>query len=75
MYGVRFFFLALYPANDATAAPPCFVSLPKSQVAMLLSPCDCHSNLTAIRAPFEDAGGEFIPAKSGKGVGVRLIRG
>ncbi len=29
-------------------------------------------NLTAIRRALEDAGVEFIPAKSGKGVGVRL---
>jgi transcriptional regulator with XRE-family HTH domain len=30
------------------------------------------NNLTAIRRALEDAGVEFIPAKSGKGVGVRL---
>jgi transcriptional regulator with XRE-family HTH domain len=29
-------------------------------------------NLTAARRALEDAGVEFIPAKSGKGVGVRL---
>jgi transcriptional regulator with XRE-family HTH domain len=29
-------------------------------------------NLTAIRRALEDAGIEFIPAKNGKGVGVRL---
>jgi transcriptional regulator with XRE-family HTH domain len=29
-------------------------------------------NATAIRRALEDAGVEFIPAKSGKGVGVRL---
>jgi transcriptional regulator with XRE-family HTH domain len=29
-------------------------------------------NLTAIRRALEGAGVEFIPAKSGKGVGVRL---
>jgi transcriptional regulator with XRE-family HTH domain len=29
-------------------------------------------NLTAIRRALENAGVEFIPAKSGKGVGVRL---
>ena len=29
-------------------------------------------NLTAIRRALEDAGVEFIPAKSGKGVGVRM---
>jgi transcriptional regulator with XRE-family HTH domain len=29
-------------------------------------------NLTTIRRALEDAGVEFIPAKSGKGVGVRL---
>jgi transcriptional regulator with XRE-family HTH domain len=28
--------------------------------------------MTAIRRALEDAGVEFIPAKSGKGVGVRL---
>jgi transcriptional regulator with XRE-family HTH domain len=32
-------------------------------------------NLTAIRRALEDAGVEFIPAKSGKGVGVRLREG
>jgi len=31
-------------------------------------------NLTAIRRALEDAGVEFIPAKSGRGVGVRLLR-
>ena len=30
------------------------------------------NNLTAIRRALEDAGVEFIPAKNGKGVGVRL---
>jgi transcriptional regulator with XRE-family HTH domain len=30
------------------------------------------NNLTAIRRALEEAGVEFIPAKSGKGVGVRL---
>ena len=30
------------------------------------------NNLTAIRRALEDAGVEFIPARSGKGVGVRL---
>ena len=30
-------------------------------------------NLTAIRRALEDAGVEFIPAKGGKGVGVRLL--
>jgi transcriptional regulator with XRE-family HTH domain len=30
------------------------------------------NNLTAIRRALETAGVEFIPAKSGKGVGVRL---
>lgn len=30
------------------------------------------NNLTAIRRALEDAGIEFLPAKSGKGVGVRL---
>jgi transcriptional regulator with XRE-family HTH domain len=30
------------------------------------------NNITAIRRALEDAGVEFIPAKSGKGVGVRL---
>lgn len=29
-------------------------------------------NLVSIRQALEDAGVEFIPAKSGKGVGVRL---
>jgi transcriptional regulator with XRE-family HTH domain len=29
-------------------------------------------NLAAIRRALEDAGVEFIPARSGKGVGVRL---
>jgi hypothetical protein len=29
-------------------------------------------NLTAIRRALEDAGVEFIPAKDGKGVGLRL---
>ena len=29
-------------------------------------------NLTTIRRTLEDAGVEFIPAKGGKGVGVRL---
>jgi transcriptional regulator with XRE-family HTH domain len=29
-------------------------------------------NLAAIRRALEDAGVEFIPAKNGKGVGVRL---
>jgi transcriptional regulator with XRE-family HTH domain len=29
-------------------------------------------NLAAMRLALEDAGVEFIPAKSGKGVGVRL---
>jgi transcriptional regulator with XRE-family HTH domain len=29
-------------------------------------------NLTTIRRALEDAGVEFIPAKGGKGVGVRL---
>ena len=29
-------------------------------------------NLSAIRRALEDAGVEFIPAKGGKGVGVRL---
>jgi hypothetical protein len=29
-------------------------------------------NLTAIRRAVEDAGVEFIPAKGGKGVGLRL---
>jgi transcriptional regulator with XRE-family HTH domain len=32
------------------------------------------NNLTAIRRALEDAGVEFIPARSGKGVGVRLLR-
>jgi transcriptional regulator with XRE-family HTH domain len=31
-----------------------------------------QNNLTAIRRALEDAGVEFIPARSGKGVGVRL---
>jgi transcriptional regulator with XRE-family HTH domain len=30
------------------------------------------NNLTAIRRALEDAGVEFIPAKNGKGIGVRL---
>jgi hypothetical protein len=30
------------------------------------------ANLIAIRRSLEDAGVEFIPAKNGKGVGVRL---
>jgi transcriptional regulator with XRE-family HTH domain len=30
------------------------------------------NNLSAIRRALEEAGVEFIPAKSGKGVGVRL---
>jgi transcriptional regulator with XRE-family HTH domain len=30
------------------------------------------NNLTAIRRALEDGGVEFIPAKGGKGVGVRL---
>jgi transcriptional regulator with XRE-family HTH domain len=30
------------------------------------------ANLIAIRRALEDAGVEFIPARSGKGVGVRL---
>jgi transcriptional regulator with XRE-family HTH domain len=30
------------------------------------------NNLTAIRRALEDAGVEFIPAKSGKGIGVRM---
>ena len=33
------------------------------------------NNLTAIRRALEDAGIEFIPAKSDKGVGVRLREG
>lgn len=33
------------------------------------------NNLAAIRRVLEDAGIEFIPAKSGKGVGVRLRKG
>jgi transcriptional regulator with XRE-family HTH domain len=33
------------------------------------------NNLTAIRRALEDAGVEFIPAKGGKGVGVRLREG
>jgi transcriptional regulator with XRE-family HTH domain len=32
-------------------------------------------NLSAMREALEDAGIEFIPAKSGKGAGVRLARG
>jgi transcriptional regulator with XRE-family HTH domain len=32
-------------------------------------------NLTAIRRALEDAGVEFIPARNGKGVGVRLREG
>jgi transcriptional regulator with XRE-family HTH domain len=32
-------------------------------------------NLTAIRRALEKAGVEFIPARSGKGVGVRLRKG
>jgi transcriptional regulator with XRE-family HTH domain len=32
-------------------------------------------NLTAIRRALEKAGVEFIPARSGKGVGVRLREG
>jgi transcriptional regulator with XRE-family HTH domain len=32
-------------------------------------------NLTAIRWALEEAGVEFIPARSGKGVGVRLWKG
>jgi transcriptional regulator with XRE-family HTH domain len=32
-------------------------------------------NLTAIRRTLEDAGVEFISAKNGKGVGVRLREG
>jgi transcriptional regulator with XRE-family HTH domain len=31
-----------------------------------------RNNLTAIRRALEEAGVQFIPAKSGKGVGVRL---
>ena len=31
-----------------------------------------HNNLTAIRRALEDAGVEFLPAKNGKGAGVRL---
>jgi transcriptional regulator with XRE-family HTH domain len=34
-----------------------------------------EDNVTAIRRALEDAGVEFIPAKSGKGVGVRLREG
>jgi transcriptional regulator with XRE-family HTH domain len=30
------------------------------------------NNLNAIRRALEDAGVEFIPAKSGKGIGVRI---
>jgi transcriptional regulator with XRE-family HTH domain len=33
------------------------------------------NNLTAIRRALEDAGVQFIPAKNGKGVGVRLREG
>jgi transcriptional regulator with XRE-family HTH domain len=33
------------------------------------------ANLIAIRRALEDAGVEFIPAKGGKGVGVRLREG
>jgi transcriptional regulator with XRE-family HTH domain len=33
------------------------------------------NNLAAIRAALEAAGVEFIPAKNGKGVGVRLREG
>jgi transcriptional regulator with XRE-family HTH domain len=33
------------------------------------------SNLAKIRQALEDAGVEFIPAKNGKGVGVRLREG
>ena len=33
------------------------------------------ANLIAIRRALEDSGVEFIPAKSGKGVGVRLREG
>ncbi len=33
------------------------------------------NNLAAIRRALEGAGVEFIPAKSGKGVGVRLREG
>jgi hypothetical protein len=32
-------------------------------------------NLAAMRLALEDAGVEFIPARSGKGVGVRLREG
>jgi hypothetical protein len=32
------------------------------------------NNLSAIRRALEDAGVEFIQAKGGKGVGVRLLR-
>jgi transcriptional regulator with XRE-family HTH domain len=34
-----------------------------------------EDNLTAIRRALEDAGVEFIPAKGGRGVGVRLVCG
>jgi transcriptional regulator with XRE-family HTH domain len=30
-------------------------------------------NLTTIRRTFENAGVEFLPAKNGRGVGVRLL--
>jgi transcriptional regulator with XRE-family HTH domain len=33
------------------------------------------NNLAAIRRALEDAGVEFIPARNGKGVGVRLREG
>jgi DNA-binding XRE family transcriptional regulator len=33
------------------------------------------NNLTAIRHALEEAGVDFIPAKSGKGIGVRLREG
>jgi transcriptional regulator with XRE-family HTH domain len=33
------------------------------------------NNLAAIRRALEDAGVEFIPAKNGKGVGVRMSEG
>jgi transcriptional regulator with XRE-family HTH domain len=32
------------------------------------------NNLTAIRRALEDAGVEFLPARNGKGVGVRLLQ-
>jgi hypothetical protein len=32
------------------------------------------ANVAAIRRALEDAGVEFIPAKNGKGVGVRLAK-